>query len=396
MQTQLQPLIKQAPCVLPAFLAELPASAYSCLVVNLDTVAANYQILRQAAPSAECSAVLKADGYGMGAVQMALRLHREGCRSFFVAFADEGVALREAFIKYGADADIYILNGFFSGIETTYADYNLIPALTDLDQVTRWQAFCRMAGQKLPAALHVDTGMTRTGLPSKEYMALANEPELLAGMDFKLVLSQMVYSHNENMTFSLQQRQRFEQAIRCLPKMKVSLAKSGVIFLGEEFHYDMVRPGIALHGMNPTSAVVSPLHQTMELWGRIYQIQDVAVGQTIGYGQTFVAASSRRIATIGVGYADGYPWVLANKGHIEISGYKAPVVGRVSMDVMTVDVTDIPERFLVIGGWARLIGGDISVDAIAELAGTVPYEILLRMGKRFRRVYLDSAMPSAS
>ncbi|MBX3486927.1 MAG: alanine racemase [Candidatus Paracaedibacteraceae bacterium] len=372
---------------IPEQLAGLPTSTYSCLIVNLDLVAHNYNHLKSMTATAECSAVLKADGYGMGAIPMALRLMREGCKSFFVAFADEGVALREAFIDRGLDADIYILNGFFPGSEGVYADFHLIPALTDLDQVARWQAFCHMSGRKLPAALHVDTGMTRTGLPSKEYMTLASNPQLLEGMDLKLVLSQMVYSHDENLTFTQQQRQRFEQAIRHMPKMKASLAKSGVVFLGQEYHYDMVRPGIALHGVNPTNAKNNPLIQTMELWGRIYQIQDVAVGQSIGYSQTFVAANARRVATIGVGYADGYPWAMANKGYVFIAGQKCPILGRVSMDVITVDVTDIPESQLEIGGWAQLVGRDIPVDEIAKTAGTVPYEILLRMGDRFRRVY---------
>lgn len=339
-------------------------------------------------PTAECSAVLKADGYGMGAIPIALRLHEEGCRSFFVAFADEAVALREAFVNRGMAADIYVFNGFLPGAEGIYSDYNLIPALTDLDQVARWQGFCHMTGHQLPAALHVDTGMTRTGLPSKEYMTLASTPELLQGIDLKLVLSQMVYSHDENMTFTRQQRQRFDQAIRHLPKMKASLAKSGVVFLGSEFHYDMIRPGIALHGINPTNQTANPLTPTMQLWGKIYQVQDVVVGQTIGYSQTFVAASARRVATLTVGYADGYPWGLANKGHVDIAGFKAPIVGRVSMDVITVDVTDIPDQFLVIGGWARLLGGDISIESVSALAGTIPYELLLGMGKRFRRVYI--------
>lgn len=375
---------------LPSFLKALPTSTYSCLAVNLDKVASNYRQLQGIAKSAECAAVLKANGYGMGAVPMGIRLYREGCRSFFVAFADEGVALREAFVDRGWQADIYILNGFFPGSEGVYADFHLIPALTDLGQVARWQAFCHMAGKKLPAALHVDTGMTRTGLPSKEYMTLASQPELLAGMELKLVLSQMVYSHDENMTFSLQQRQRFDQAIRHMPKMKASLAKSGVIFLGEEFHYNMVRPGIALHGVNATNGKTNSLQESMELWARIYQIQDVVVGQSIGYSQTFVAASARRVATIGIGYADGYPWALSNKGYIDIAGFKAPILGRISMDVMTVDVTDIPESYLRMGGWVRVIGGEVSVDTIAKLAGTVPYEILLRMGQRFRRVYIES------
>jgi len=377
------------PIKVPNQLSGLPTSTYSCLIVNLDLVAHNYSYLKSLTPSAECASVLKANGYGMGAVPMALRLMKEGCRSFFVAFADEGVALREAFIDRGLDADIYVLNGFFPGSEGVYADFHLIPALTDLDQVARWQAFCHMSGRKLSAALHVDTGMTRTGLPSKEYMTLSSNPHLLDGMDLKLVLSQMVYSHDENITFTQQQRQRFEQAIRHMPKMRASLAKSGVIFLGSDYHYDMVRPGIALHGINPTNDKHNPLTQTMELWGRIYQVQDVAMGQSIGYSQTFVAASARKVATVGIGYADGYPWALANKGSVIIAGHKCAILGRISMDVMTVDVTDVPESALEIGGWAQLIGRDISIDDIAKAAGTVPYEVLLRMGGRFRKIYIQ-------
>jgi alanine racemase len=390
MKAQHKPLV-QIPCSvpdpLPYFLKTVPTSAYSCLAVNLDELAANYRYLQQSAPTAECSAVLKADGYGVGAAPLALRLHREGCRSFFVAFADEGIALREALMEQDLPADIYVLNGFFKGTEEAYADFHLIPALTDLDQVARWKGFSQKKGRPLPAALHIDTGMTRTGLPANEQILLSEQPDRMAGLDWKLILSQMVYSHDENMSFSTQQGHHFGQMLSLFPKMKASLAKSGIIFLGSEFHYDLVRPGIALHGINPTTNRDLPLKQTVELWGRIYQIQSAVPGQSIGYARTFVAAKTRQIATIGVGYADGYPWTLANTGFVEISGYKAPIVGRISMDVMTVDVTEIPESLLPMGGWCRLIGGDRSIETIAKLAGTVPYEILLRLGKRFHRVY---------
>lgn len=374
---------------MPSSLYSLPASAYSALVVNLQATVANYTILSQFAGKTECAAVLKADAYGLGAVPIALRLHKEGCRKFFVAYADEGIQVRQAFIQFGLEADIIVLNGLFPGVEAVFSDYHLIPTLTDLDQVTRWQIHCKLMGSKLPAVLHVDTGMARTGLSMKELQSLADTPQLLDGIDLKLVISQMVYSHKENPVYSAFQRQRFDSALRLLPKVPASLAKSGAVFLGSDYHYQLVRPGIGLHGVNPTMESKNPLVPVVSLWAKVYQIQEITKGQTVGYSQTFEATDRMKIATLAIGYADGYPWGMANKGYVYFGQYKAPIVGRISMDLITVDVTHVPDMLVHQGAWAQLIGQDVTIEKIAEVVGTVPYEVLLGLGKRFQRIYTE-------
>jgi alanine racemase len=373
----------------PEILTSLPSSAYSALVIDLAASAENYRRLSKRAATARCAAVLKADGYGVGAIPVGLALYQEGCRDFFVAYADEGVVLREALLSKGLDGKIYVLNGLFPGTEGVFTDHHLIPTLTDLGQVTRWQLHAKALGRVLPAALHVDTGMSRTGLTSQEVQTMVQSAHPLNGIGVELILSQMVYSHTENLVFSMQQRQRFEQALRVLPKAKRSLAKSGAIFVGQEYHYDMVRPGVALHGINPTNQETNPLVPVVSLWAKIYQIQDVGVGHSVGYAQTYISQQPTRVATLALGYADGYPWALANQGYVTIAGYQAPVIGRVSMDLLTVDVSHVPESLLMIGQWAQIIGGTITVEEIACQANTVPYEVLLRLGKRFQRVYTN-------
>jgi alanine racemase len=377
------PVVDQA---VSTTLTGLPPSAYSALIVNLHATVENYTKLSSIAGKAECAAVLKADSYGLGAVPIALRLQENGCRTFFVAYIDEGIQLRQAFIQHNIEVDIFVLNGLLPGLESTFTDYNLIPTLTDLDQVNRWQEYAKTVGRKLPASLHIDTGMARTGLPGKEIQSLL-ESQLLSGIDIKLILSQMVYSHGEDPVYSAFQRQRFESALRQLPKAPASLAKSGAIFLGADYHYQMVRPGIGLHGINPTTDQENPLLPVVSLWAKVYQVQDVVCGQTIGYSQTFQIKSPMKIATITLGYADGYPWALANKGYVYFGDYQAPIVGRISMDLMTVDVTHVPEALVHNGAWAQIIGQEITIDKIAQAAGTVPYEVLLGLGKRFQRIY---------
>lgn len=367
-------------------ISHLPSSTYSALVIDLQATVQNYDRLSGLAPQAKCGAVLKADGYGLGAVPIALRLYEKGCRQFFVAYLDEGVHLRQSFIQNGLDGDIFVLNGLLPGLESNFSDYNLLPVLTDMDQIQRWSAHCKASGAKLPAALHIDTGMARTGLPYKDIQEMT-QSRILESIDLQLILSQMVYSHLENPVYSAFQRQRFDAALRHLPKVPASLAKSGAIFLGEDYHYQLIRPGIGLHGINPTLNQSNPLLPVVSLWARIYQLQHLTKGQTIGYSQTFKVECPMKVATLTLGYADGYPWNLANKGYVYIGPYKAPIVGRISMDLITIDVTHIPENLTYNGAWVQVIGQEITIEKLAQEAGTVPYEILLGLGKRFQRIY---------
>lgn len=376
------------------FLAPVPSSAYSVLQVDLSAYAHNYRYLCQAAPDALCAAVLKADAYGVGAEEIATHLYQQGCRHFFVAYVDEGVRLRQCFTQGAVAAlgvHIYVLNGLLPGLEEAFLEFNLIPVLTDLDQVSRWSRYCQQQNRPLPAALHIDTGMVRTGLTAQDVDILSENPALHTGYDLHLILSQMVYSHHENPTYNRQQRARFDDARSRLPAAPASLAKSGPVFLGKEYHYQMIRPGIALHGIHPIpSQDPTVLRPGLTLWSRVYQVQDVPAGQSIGYNQTYTTHTTAKVATLTMGYADGYPWSLANKGYVLFGGYTAPILGRVSMDLITVDVTDIPGHLVHPGAWAQLLGGALTVEKLAQDAGTVPYEFLLGLGKRFHRFYVES------
>lgn len=375
---------------IPPHIAHLSPSAYSALEINLAASAQNYKKLSQIVWPAACSAVLKADGYGVGAIPVAEKLHKKGCRDFFVAYADEGIALRNHFRTLGIDGHIYVLNGFFPGNEADFIYYNLIPTLTDLDQIRRWQSLCLRDQREYSAILHVDTGMSRTGLPSQEIQQLYDHFNLLEGINIRLIISQMAYSDDSNPLFNQLQKQKFDEILSSLPPAPASLAKSGTIFLSKEYHYNMTRPGIALHGINPTSQSENPLTPVVSLWAKIYQVQPLSSGQSVGYNRTFISPSSKKIATLAIGYADGYPWALANTGYVLIAGHKAPIIGRISMDLITIDITHIPETVAYPGAWVKLIGDDITVERLAADAKTVPYELLLRLGKRFQRVYTDS------
>jgi alanine racemase len=372
-------------------LLDLEERAHAALTINREAIVANYRTLSAIVKPAVCSAVLKADAYGLGANEIAPALYAAGCRDFFVAYLDEGIRLRRLFLeKRLEDTIIYVLNGFFEGLEAEFVEHQLIPVLTSLSNIQAWRRLAHQGSGEagiLPAALHVDTAMTRSGIPADELAILAQDPRLLHGIQVKLILSQMAFSDSPDHLIHEEQRRRFQHARHGLPAAPASLAKSATIFLDSSYHYHLVRPGIALYGANQSFVTPNPLQPVLDVWARIYQVQNVKENQGIGYSQTYRFAQDGRVATLAVGYADGYPWSLANTGFVTIAGYRAPIVGRISMDLITVDVTSIPERLVHPGQWAQLIGGAMTIDTLATYAKTTPYEILLRLGNRYRRVY---------
>jgi alanine racemase len=369
-------------------LSSLDMRTHAALWVNLGTIVTNYRTLSTVVKPAVCSAVVKADAYGMGASMVGPALYQAGCRDFFVAYLEEGIALRQALGAKGEEpATIYVLNGYFEGLEPEFAHNNLVPILSNISQIRQWRRFGEEQGKLLPAALHVDTGMTRNGIPMDELVLLQEDPRLLQGIQVKLVLSQMAFSGDQDNPFHELQRHRFQEARQYLPAAPASLAKSTSIFLGSAYHFQLVRPGIALYGATQSFEPTSLLKPALDVWVRIYQVQNVQKGQGVGYYQTHSFPHQGRVATLAVGYADGYPWSLGNAGYVTIAGYRAPIVGRISMDMVTVDVTHIPESLVHPGGWAQLIGDSITIHDLAASAQTTPYEILLRFGKRYKRVY---------
>jgi alanine racemase len=363
-------------------------SARAVLNVDLGALRANWARLNEVSGRAECAGVIKADAYGLGLAPIARALTSEGCKTFFVATVDEGRAARE--VQPGAT--IYVLDGLLPGAEPYYAGFDLRPALSSLAEVRDWAAYSRSRGRKLAAALHIDTGINRLGLPEAEVDELAAQPDLLAQFETTLVISHLACADEPDNPMNARQRDRFNMLRAKLPPAPASLSNSGGTFLGHGFHFDVVRPGIALYGGRAHEGKPNPMRTVVRLAARILQVHDVPPGATVGYGAIYKVQRASRIATIACGYADGFLRALSvatgEAGPVGYIGdYPVPIVGRVSMDNITVDVTDVPEELARRGGWVEVMGERVTVDDLTDRAGTIGYELLSRLGPRVHRVY---------
>lgn len=361
------------------------ARAGAILTIDLGALRANHQRLQQELGDVPCAAVVKADGYGLGLEQAAPALWRAGARSFFVALPDEGLRLRRCL----PGARVYVLGGLFAGAEPDYVEYDLIPVLNTLEEIERWSAHARSLGRSLPAALQTDSGMSRLGLPDSEVERLAAEPQRLAGIETRLIMSHLacadVPAHGQN----AEQLERFRWARERLPAAPASLANSSGIFLGQDFHFDLGRPGAAHYGVNPVPGKPNPMRQVVHLQAKVLQIRSIDPGRAVGYGAGFRASRPSRIATIALGYADGFLRCLSGRSFAWYEGQRLPLAGRVSMDVVTVDISDLPEGRLRPGDLVDLLGPQQGVDDLAEQAGTIGYEVLTSLGRRSHRICRD-------
>jgi alanine racemase len=363
-------------------------AAPAILTIDLAAVAENYRMLAAKAAPAECAGVVKANAYGLGVAKVAPVLRQAGCRTFFVAILDEGLQLRALL----PDATIYILDGLHGGDPATFVAARLRPVLISLGEVDAWLA---TVGDRpdAHAGLHLDTGMARLGLPADEIERLAADRERLARLRPTLVMSHFACADTPGHPLNREQPRRFREALEHLhlPKGVVrSLAASSGIFLGPSHAFDLARPGAALYGVAPLADQPNPMRQVVRLQARILQIRRVDAGSTVGYGATHRFGRPARLATVGVGYADGFLRALSNRGAAYVGDRRAPIVGRVSMDLLTVDITDIPEEDTRIGALVDLIGPHNPVDAVAAEAGTIGYEILTSLGRRYQRRYLET------
>lgn len=362
-------------------------TAGAILTIDLAALANNYTLLRdRLADTVECSAVVKANGYGLGIEAVAPALSAAGCRTFFVAQLGEAIRLRALL----AQPDIFVLNGLAPGQESDFAAHRIFPALNSLAQIDAWSRFCRSGatpGDRAGAVVHLDTGMSRLGLPTDEFQELADNPGHLAGIDVRYVISHLACADEPDHPLNIEQRATFERLTAALPALPRGLANSSGIFLGSEYHYDLARPGVALYGGNPTPGRLNPMAEVIRLQGRIVQVREIDSPVTVGYGATHRAPGPMRIATVPVGYADGYLRCLGNRASGYIGHHRVPVVGRVSMDLITLDVTGVPPRECQPGCLVDLIGGRVSIDQVAEWADTISYEIMTSLGSRYHRVY---------
>jgi alanine racemase len=352
------------------------------LLVDLDAIAANWRLLAGRVGRAQCAAVVKADGYGLGAGEVARRLQAEGCSWFFVAHLEEAVALKPIL----PTATVVALNGLLAGCETAFVAHDIVPALNDPGQIALWQAKAKALGRRLPGIVHIDTGMNRLGLQSGDVDRLAGDRSLLQGIDIVLWMSHFACADIKDHPLNGEQHVRFAQALQRRPDAPASLANSSGIFLGPQMHYDLVRPGAALYGINPTPWTANPMQGVATLTGKIVQIHKVDTGGTVGYGAEWRAQRPSRIATVAVGYADGYLRSLQNRIFVAIAGARLPVIGRISMDLITVDITEAGIAAAP-GIEVELLGSAIGIDELGERAGTIGYEILTQLGKRYHRRY---------
>lgn len=355
-----------------------PLDPAAHLTVDLAALARNWRHLAGKVGSARCAAVVKANGYGLGAVPVAQALAEAGCTTFFVAQTGEAVQLRAAL----PDPEIYVLHGPGPNEAPTYRQHRLRAVLSSDMQIDLWRSDGRTFGPQ-PAVLHVDTGMNRLGISAVAAQGLDRDRDLALVQ----VMSHLACADRPEHPLNQQQLDRFRAVRALFPGMPASLANSAGIFLGPDYHFDLVRPGIALYGGNPVPGQPQQMAEVVHLQGRILQVRDVDSSMTVGYGATHQVTAPARIATVAVGYADGYLRALSNRGYGVIGGVRVPVIGRVSMDLLTLDVSAVPPGIALPNALVSLLGGGADLGELGSLAASFDYELLTRLGGRFARHY---------
>jgi alanine racemase len=357
------------------------AVAGAIVTIDLAAIRENYRRLRARLGRVKCAGVVKADAYGLGAAQVAPALVEEGCDTFFVAQVSEGISLRDVL---GPKPSIYILNGIPPGAEGECVAEGLIPVINSLEQLVAWRRAAR--GETMPAAIQVDTGMSRLGMAPTEVERLASDPDILAGISVRLVMSHLACADEPDHPANLVQCRTFERLRARLPRAAASLANSSGIFLGPDYHYDVARPGAALYGINPTPGSPNPMRPVIRLCAKVIQTRELQAGTGVGYGHSFRTAGPLATATISLGYADG--WHRKAAGAAFFNGVRLPFAGRVSMDSIILDISALPRGALRAGDLVDLIDERQTVDDVAGFSSTIGYEVLTGLGRRLYRRYV--------
>lgn len=351
------------------------------LTVDLASLRQNWRFLKNKVNSSDCAAVLKANAYGLGLAEVASAL-RKDVKTFFVAHLEEGKKLRSVLPNHR----IFVLHGCTSEECDDFIRYKLLPVINTPLQARKWYRLCLQKGHDYPVALQVDSGMSRFGLSEEDL-----DCEEIHGLRIVLIMSHLACADQPDHPANEQQRREFVRLSGRFPGVPRSLAASSGIFLGEKYHFDMVRPGAALYGVAPNAFHTRVLKQVVRLDARILQIRQIPPRTCVGYGLTWETDRERRIATVGIGYADGFMRSMSQKASLWWQDHRLPVLGRVSMDSLSVDISDVKPDFLEEGMWLSVIGTQQDVDVLAQAAGTIGYEILTSLGDRFSRIYHDNA-----
>lgn len=354
------------------------------LTIDLGALVRNYEkLVAQVAP-ARAAAVVKADAYGLGADRVAPGLYAQGCRHFFVAQFAEALDLRPLL---AADAMVFVLNGLQPGNEFSCAGHGIVPVVNSLEQWRQWAFAAKTLGHTVPAALQFDTGMSRLGLPPEDRATLVDLVKAESRIKVLFVMSHLASADDADSEQNGDQRAEMDRIMAAFPKLDVCFANSGGIFLGKAYHGVLARPGIALYGGTPTTGCTNPMEAVVSLDVAVVQTRTVPAGTRVGYGASHVTTGEKRLATIAAGYADGLPRSLSGRGAVYCDGIRLPIVGRVSMDSITVDISALREDRLRLGSLLEVLGPHQTLEDVARDAGTISYEILTGLGQRYERHY---------
>lgn len=359
------------------------------VTIHLGHVADNWRALAALVAPAECAAVVKADAYGLGAARVVPVLAEAGCKTFFVATVEEAREVR----TLSPEAVVYVLDGLIPGAGPEMVEIGARPALATFDDCLEWAALCEARDRVLAAGIHIDTGLNRLGLSAADVSALAADASLFQRMGVSLVMSHLASADVPEAPMNARQLAAFEQLRGALPPAPASLAASDGLMLGAPYHFDMVRPGYALYGGQASWAHAAPVQPAVRVQARVLQVREVRAGETVGYSQTWTAGEARTLATVAAGYADGVARTASaptgnSGGHVGVEGDLAPIVGRVSMDLITVDVTELGEGRVKRGDFVDLVGPGLTLEAAGASAGTIGYEVLTRLPRRYLRHYV--------
>lgn len=354
------------------------------LTIDLAALADNYRLFQdKVGENCLVAGIVKANAYGLGAQKVVATLIKSGCRQFFVATLQEAVSLKSLF----PDISIAVLGGLFLGAEKSYVENNITPVLNSIDDIHRWSDIAKANDIKLDAMLHIDTGMNRLGLRIDEAKILVDQGAFEA-INIPYIMSHFACADEAHHPMTAQQAKNFADVAQYFPNAKQSLGNSSGLFRDDAFQTDMVRPGYALYGGNPTPETNNPMKQVISLKAKILQIRHCQKGESIGYGAHHVFDKDTTTATIGIGYADGFYRSNSGKASFYIDGVACPVLGRVSMDLTSIDISALPSTPKQ-GDWVEIIGANQSIDDLAKSAGTIGYEILTSLGTRFERLYIN-------
>ncbi len=352
------------------------------LEINLSSVKQNYLLAKsKLSGGANCSAVIKTNAYGIGAREVFKALKSVGCTDFYFSYFDEANALHDL---YSGDERIYVFAPQNDMEMRELLRHNYIPVLNSLKEIAALRYIAHGSGINTPCVIQFDTGMNRVGLNYYDIESLD-----LEGLDILYLMSHLACADTPTHPKNMEQLDKVKKIRRVLPGYKFSLCNSSGIFLGNNYHFDQARPGCMLYGINPTPELENPALPVASVYAKVVGIRELRKAESVSYGATVVMPKGTRIATLAIGYADGYHRVLSNHAFCYFNNFKLPVLGCVTMDFIMVDITKVPEQYLANFSYVEVMGANIKVDEIAKRAKTIGYEILTSLHNRYNRFYIN-------